>query len=93
MFGMTRKLAISVPDDVAERLDREGNVSAFIVESVRRRMRAESVRQTLTDAGFTLTDEGIAAAGRHLDELRAAITPEVRQKAAEIRARLIEGRP
>jgi hypothetical protein len=90
---MTKKLAISVPDDVAERLAREHNVSAFIVESVRRRMTSESVRQTLTDAGFRLTDEGIAAAGRHLDELRAAITDEVRQKAAEIRAQLTVGRP
>jgi hypothetical protein len=90
---MTRKLAISVPDDVAERLARESNVSAFIVESVRRRMGAESVRKALTEAGFHLTDEGIAEAGRHLDELRAGITPEVRAKAAEIRARITPGRP
>lgn len=34
---MTRKLTISVPDDVAVVLDRQANVSAYITEAVRRR--------------------------------------------------------
>jgi hypothetical protein len=41
--GMTKKLAISVPDDVAARLDQESNVSASITEAVRVRIAAEDV--------------------------------------------------
>jgi hypothetical protein len=89
---MTKKIAISVPDDVADRLAKEPNVSAFITESVRRRMLAERVRRSMTDAGITLTDEGLANAGRKLDELQASITPELRREAAELRARIKNGR-
>jgi hypothetical protein len=90
---MTRKLAISVPDDVAARLDRESNVSAFITEAVRVRIVAEDVRSALTAAGFVLSDEGIDRAGEELDLLRATVTPELREQAAELRARIARGRP
>jgi hypothetical protein len=90
---MTRKIAISVPDDVAERLDREPNVSAFITESLRRRMAGERVRDTLSGAGFTVSDEGVDQAARELDELRSGVTPQLRQEAAELRDRLKSGRP
>jgi hypothetical protein len=89
---MTKKIAISVPDDVADRLAREPNVSAFVTESVRRRMSAERVRSAMTNLGITLTDEGVANAGRKLDELQASITPELRRQAAELRARIETGR-
>lgn len=88
---MTRKIAISVPDDVAERLARESNVSAYVTESVRRRMESESLREALVAHGFAITDEGVAAAGDELDRLRATITPEMERRAAEIRASF--GRP
>jgi hypothetical protein len=90
---MTRKLAISVPDDVAERLDRESNVSAFIVDSVRRRMASESTRRTLAEAGFTIDEERIEATRRRLDELQSAITPDLRVRAAELKTRIDRGRP
>src|SRR5689334_23302056 len=45
--GMTKKIAISVPDDVAARLEREPNVSAFVTEAVRTRMDAEEVHRKL----------------------------------------------
>ncbi len=90
---MTRKIAISVPDDIAARLDREPNVSAFIAESVRIRMAAENVRQVMTDAGVGLTEEGRAQATRHLDELHAGVTPELLSQTAELRARIQRGRP
>ena len=49
---MTRKLTISLPDEIAERLDREKNVSAFVADSIRRRMEAEQSRRVLTQLGF-----------------------------------------
>ena len=89
--GMTRKIAISVPDDVAARLEREPNVSAFVAESVRIRMAAESVRETMAAAGFELTPQGRARAAAELDALHAGVTPQLRREAAELKARLRRG--
>ncbi|MET8359726.1 hypothetical protein [Micromonospora sp. NPDC005171] len=57
-----------MPDDVAERLAKEPNVSAFIAGSVRRVMAGDRTRQSLREVGFVLTDAGLAEAGRKLDE-------------------------
>ncbi|MEU4474231.1 hypothetical protein [Micromonospora sp. NPDC023888] len=89
---MTKKIAISVPDDVAERLAEESNVSAFITDSVRQRMAGERTRRALRQVGFQLTDEGLAEAGRKLDEARAKITPELRAKAAALLGEASRGR-
>jgi len=93
MVGMTRKIAISIPDDVAARLDREPNISAFITESLRIRMAAESVRNAMAAAGFELTDEGRARAANDLDTLNASVSPELRSQAVALRARIKGGRP
>ncbi|TDC42625.1 hypothetical protein [Micromonospora sp. KC213] len=89
---MTRKIAISVPDDVAERLAEEPNVSAFITESVRQRMAGERTRRALRQAGFRLSEDGVAEAGRTLDEAQAKITPELRAKAAALLGESSRGR-
>ena len=89
---MTRKIAISVPDDVAERLDRESNVSAFITDAVRARMTGESVRRTLAEAGFELTAEEQARVAEEYAALRLSITPEIERRAAEIRALVKRGK-
>ena len=54
---MTRRLTISVPDDVAERIDREPNASAFIAELIRRSSRFDSLRTYLRDE-LGVTEEG-----------------------------------
>jgi post-segregation antitoxin (ccd killing protein) len=83
---VTRKITISVPDDIAERLDAERNVSAFVSEAVRRRIDAELTHQTLMRLGFDLSAEGMAEARRRIDEARAMITPELSAKMAAILA-------
>ena len=85
---MTRKIAISVPDDVAERLEREPNVSAYISEAVRRRMSAERTRDALAELGFNITDEDIARAREERRQLMASVTPELRARAAAVKAEL-----
>jgi hypothetical protein len=90
---MTKKLAVSLPDDVAERLAREPNVSAYVAEAVRRRMNGERVREILTGLGFEITDEGLADADAEMQRLRAGITPELRAKAAALYAQVTQGRP
>ncbi|MEV0718026.1 hypothetical protein [Asanoa sp. NPDC050611] len=89
---MTRKITISVPDDVAERLDDERNVSAFITDAVRVRMEAEHTRRVLTQLGFDITDEGVAEAKRELDEARAGITPELVREMSSRLAEISGGR-
>lgn len=92
MSSMTRKIAISVPDDVAERLAEEPNVSAYITEAVRGRMDSERAREFLTAIGFDITDEGIAQAGEELDRAAAGITPELRAHAARLAAEIASSR-
>jgi hypothetical protein len=81
---MTKKLAISVPDDVAERLAREPNVSAFVTQAVRRQMAGERTRMALRQVGFRLTEAGLAEADRKLVDAQAKITPELRAEAAAL---------
>lgn len=86
---MTRKIAISLPDDVAERLAQESNVSAYVTESVRRRMAHERSLELLRAAGYELNPSDLAAADERLDRARSAMTPELRAEAARL---LAEGR-
>ena len=92
MLGMTRKIAISVPDDVAERLEQEPNVSAYITEAVRRRMAGEQVRRVLAEAGRPVTEEGVARAHARMQALRASVTPDLQQTAERLRAQVASGR-
>jgi hypothetical protein len=88
MPGMTKKIAISVPDDVAERLAREPNVSAYISDAVRRRMSAERTREALVALGFDITDEGIAQAHEEHRRLMESVTPELRAQAAAVKVEI-----
>jgi hypothetical protein len=90
---MTRKIAVSLPDDVADRVAQEDNASAFIAESVRRRMAGEQTRAVLHNLGFELTDESMAHARAELQAARDSVTPELRAQAAELYARIRTGRP
>jgi hypothetical protein len=83
---MTKKIAVSLPDDVAEWLAEKDNVSAYVAESVRIRMDAHRTREMLRSIGFELTEEGRAKAEAEIGEARAKITPELRAFAAKLRA-------
>jgi hypothetical protein len=88
---MTKKIAISVPDDVAARLEREPNVSAFVTEAIRIRMNAEDVHAKLIALGFDITDEGKARFRAELDAARAKVNPETWREALELQARIRRG--
>ena len=51
---MTRKLSISVPDDVAAWLDRQGNVSSAITEVIASQRTIDVLRR----AGFDPSEDG-----------------------------------
>lgn len=77
---MTQRVTVSLPDDVAQRLDQEPNASAFVTEAIRQRMVREQGRQMLIDQGFNITDEGVARARAILAEADRKWTPERRQQ-------------
>jgi hypothetical protein len=56
---MTKRVTVSLPDDVAAYLDREGNVSAAVADAVRARMnRAAATVEMLRAVGIEVTDAG-----------------------------------
>ena len=91
---MTRRITVSLPNDLAEYLDKHPNSSAIVTEAVRARMdQAATTREMLTAAGFKITDEGVAKwrgkfgpptetqraeSQRYLEALEAGHLPEPR---------------
>ncbi|HEV2087611.1 MAG TPA: hypothetical protein VGR21_04805 [Cryptosporangiaceae bacterium] len=72
---MTRKIAISVPDDVAARLDAEGTgrVSAYITAAVRQQMSHEAARSAVDAlcAELGVTEDDLAATRERVAEVEA----------------------
>ncbi|MEV5211917.1 hypothetical protein AB0K35_31030 [Micromonospora sp. NPDC053740] len=89
---MTKKITISLPDDLADRLTDEPNASAYVAESLRRRVAGEKTREILRQVGFEITDEGVARVHAEMEQLRASITPELREQAAQLQAEVLAAR-
>jgi len=92
-LGMTKKIAISIPDDVAERLaagDIE-NVSAYVTAAVRRQIVTEQLRKDLERSGIHVTQEGVDRWRRLLAERRAQMTPARWRAARERLDRMVRG--
>ncbi|WP_434741144.1 hypothetical protein [Micromonospora sp. SH-82] len=83
-----RKLSISVPEDVAERLEREENTSAFLVETVRARIRLDELAALHREFGIEVTPEGVANARARRAAVEAEWTP---QRRAAVRERARQG--
>ncbi|MEV0429900.1 hypothetical protein [Micromonospora sp. NPDC050495] len=64
---MTRRITISLPDDVATYVERtQGNTSGFIAGILRRKMRADSLRARWAQLGYVVTDEDVERTRAHL---------------------------
>jgi len=68
---MTRRISITLPDEVAQRLDHEENASAYIAEAIRLRVRREALREVLAEAGYEITAEGNDRMRRRLRDAEA----------------------
>ena len=73
---MTRRITITLPDDIAARLDVEPNASAFIAEALRGHIRVEQAWAALRAAGYLPTTESRARGRRRLNDARARVTAE-----------------
>jgi hypothetical protein len=92
---MTKKIAISIPDDVAERLAAGDivNVSAYVTEALRRRIVFERTRDFHRQRGMDVTEEGVERWRTLLAERDAAIGDEDRWNVLDQRLReLREGK-
>jgi hypothetical protein len=57
---MTRRITISLPDDVAAYAERAGNnTSGFIADVLRRKMRADGLRAAWAERGYVVSDEDV----------------------------------
>ncbi|HCT77985.1 MAG TPA: hypothetical protein DGT23_15600 [Micromonosporaceae bacterium] len=74
---MTRKISITLPDEVAELLDKEENASAYIAEAIRLRQKRESVREFLARHGYTVTGEGMDRIGKRLADKKRRVAAKV----------------
>jgi hypothetical protein len=70
---MTHRMTISLPDDVAARINAEPNASAFIARAVRHLIRGEGLDAMIADDGFVVTAEGRARMREKLNAARAAM--------------------
>jgi hypothetical protein len=86
---MTVRIAVSLPDDVAERLALEPNVSRFVAEAVRHQIRRERSLALLNRAGYTVGDGDEEAGLRRITDDQGMVTPEL---AAQADARLARWR-
>ena len=69
---MTKRITVSLPDDVAAYLDDAINVSAVVAEAVRAQMdRAAATEELLRAVGFGITAEGRERLRNHLAPLSA----------------------
>ena len=76
---------MSLPDDVAARLEQERNASAYVTEALRERIVREQTMVLLAAHGFEVTEEGKARARAELDEASQRVTSE---RFAELRRSL-----
>ena len=77
-----RAVSIHLPEDVAERLDREPDPGAWVADVLRARLRAEHVTAMLADHGMLPTPEGTArATARRLAAGQPSATyPAIRER-------------
>jgi hypothetical protein len=86
---MTVKRSFSLPDDVAEWLDRKHNASAAVTEAIRAQINSDRTEEILRASGFNITEEGKR---RWRERLRKPISPEALAEKERWLAALREGR-
>lgn len=78
---MTKKISISLPDDVAERLEGKANVSAYVTDALEAQHAREQTERLNLSAGITATDEERGQARRRAREIlaraRSQCSPEL----------------
>jgi hypothetical protein len=86
--SMTKRVTVSLPDDVAAYLEQSDNASATVTEALRGVMdRAATTEAILLAMGYKITDEGKA----YWRERIKPMTAEQRAQIAKRRQQLLDG--
>ena len=81
---MSKRVTVNLPADVADRLSREPNASAYVTAALRERIEREQTRSLLIEHGFPpVGDEGIARA-RERRRAATRLTPQRRAELARL---------
>ncbi|WP_326558416.1 hypothetical protein [Micromonospora sp. NBC_01796] len=84
---MTKRVTVSLPDDVAAYLDREENASAAVADALRARMdRAAATVEMLRAVGIEVTEEGRNRVRGSLPRLTAGQRAENKRRRDMVRA-------
>ncbi|MEU7981909.1 hypothetical protein AB0B63_25685 [Micromonospora sp. NPDC049081] len=69
---MTRRITISLPDDVAAYVERtQGDTSGFVAGVIRRKMRVDGLRVRRAQLGYVVTEDDVESTRSRL----AALSP------------------
>jgi Arc/MetJ-type ribon-helix-helix transcriptional regulator len=92
--SMTRRITVSLPDDVAAYLDRYPNSSAVVADALRAAMaRGEAVAQVLRAVGINATEEGADRWRDRVPRLTEAQRAKIRERRDEVQSgRFRDGR-
>ena len=84
---MTKRITVSLPDDIAGYLEAETNVSAVVADAVRARMdRGAAALAVLRAAGFAITEEGLARRRGTLPRLSPQQAADSRRRREQVEA-------
>jgi hypothetical protein len=69
----SRKISVSIPEELADKLDGLPNKSEYVTEALRRRQRADRLEEVFAAHGVSVTDEGVA-------RMRARLADKTRRR-------------
>jgi hypothetical protein len=86
-LSMTKRVTVSLPDDVAAYLEQSDNASATVTEALRIQMdKASATEEMLVAMGFKITPEGRARARKALSRLDDRKRAEIADRYKRLRA-------
>ena len=73
VFSMTRRITVSLPDEVAEALDAEPNASGYVAAAITLKRGLDATSAMHREIGYVFTEEGLAAARKRLRATQARL--------------------
>ena len=85
--SMTKRVTVSLPDDIAAYLEKSDNASATVAEALRAQIDRVSVTESMLVAmGFTSTPDGRARARKALSRLDDVKRAEIAERYRQLKA-------
>lgn len=86
-LSMTKRVTVSLPDDIAAYLEQSDNASATVADALREKMdRASTTESMLVAMGFKITPEGRERARTSLSRIDDATRAEIAERFRQLKA-------